>query len=106
MANQRSTSLATQEDLARQVEQLRADVGEITRTLGDMSRGQVTELRARAGQRAAEIRDRGRESVEHAAERAREVERQAEDYVRERPVQALAIAAGLGLAIGYLTRRR
>ncbi len=97
MAERRSATTTTpsQEDLAKQMEQLRSDVGEITRTLSDLTKGQVTELRAR-----------GRETAEHATARARDIEHQAEDYVRERPLQALAIAAGVGLLVGYLSRGR
>lgn len=105
MAEQRSSGSATQEELAKQIEQLRSDVAEITRTLGELGKGQVTELRSRAEQRAAEMRARGRAAVEDAAASARRVEHDAEDYVREKPLQALAIAAGLGLLVGWLTRR-
>ena len=104
MAEQRS-STATQEELAKQIEQLRSDVAEISKTLGDLGRGQVTDLRSRAERQAAELRARGRETADEVAARAREAEHQAEDYIRENPLQALAIAAGLGLLVGWLTRR-
>lgn len=93
MAEQRP-STAKHEDLSQQMEQLRSDVAEISKTLGDLGRSQVTELRSRAEKGAAEMRDR-----------ARDVEHQAEDYIREHPLQSLAIAAGLGLLVGWLTRR-
>lgn len=105
MAEQRSSSAATQEDLAKQIEQLRTDMAEITRTLADLTKGQVTELRSRAEQRAAELRARGRAAANDVAESARGLEHDAEDYVRQKPLQALAIAAGLGLLVGLLTRR-
>lgn len=106
MAEQRVTTTAAQEDLAKQVEQLRNDVSEITRTLGELTRGQVTDFRTRAEQRAADLRARGRETADRAVTRAREAEEQAEDYVRERPLQSLALAAALGLIVGYITRPR
>lgn len=106
MAEQRSTKVATPEDLSKQLEQLRSDVSELTKTVGELSRGQVTELRSRAEQRAAELRARGRETAEHAMARARDAEQQAEDYIRERPLQSLAFAAALGVVIGFLTRPR
>lgn len=104
MAEQRS-SKPKEEELAKQIEQLRSDVAEITKTLGELGRGQVSELRSRAEQRAGELRARGRATTEEVVSRARDAERQAEDYVRDNPLQALAIAAGLGLLVGWLTRR-
>lgn len=104
MAEQRS-STASQEELSKQIEQLRSDVAEISKTLGELGRGQVTALRSRAEQGAAELRARGRETADELATRARDAEHQAEDYIRDNPLQALAIAAGLGLLVGWLTRR-
>jgi ElaB/YqjD/DUF883 family membrane-anchored ribosome-binding protein len=40
------------------------------------------------------------------AERTRECARTADSYVRDNPWQAVGIAAGLGLVIGLLLRRR
>jgi ElaB/YqjD/DUF883 family membrane-anchored ribosome-binding protein len=100
MAEQRSPAaasqdnLANQDDLTKQIERLRSDVAQITKTLGDLTKGQVTELRAR-----------GRAAAEDLAGSARRVEHDAEDYIRDRPLQALAIAAGLGVLVGWLTRR-
>ena len=105
MAEQRSSGAASQEELAKQIEQLRADVADITRTLGELGKGQVTDLRSRAEQRAAEMRARGRAVADDVGARVRDVEHEAEDYIREKPLQALAIAAGLGLLVGWLTRR-
>ncbi len=105
MAEQRASNAATQEELSKQIEQLRKDVSEITHTLGELTRGQVTELRSRAERRASELRDRGRAMADEVGNQARDIEHEAEDYVRRKPLQSLAIAAGLGLLVGYLTRR-
>lgn len=100
MAEQRSPAAASQEnlakqdDLTKQIERLRSDVAQITKTLGDLTKGQVTELRAR-----------GRAAAEDLAGSARRVEHDAEDFIRDKPLQALAIAAGLGVLVGWLTRR-
>lgn len=100
MAEQRSPAAASQDnlskqdDLTKQIERLRSDVAQITKTLGDLTKGQVTELRAR-----------GRAAAGDLADSARRAEHDAEDYIRDRPLQALAIAAGLGVLVGWLTRR-
>lgn len=93
MATQLDTK--TSEELDKQVEQLQADVVELTQTLS-----------ALAKERAAEVGARGRVALEEAGDQLQRIEAGAVDFVRTKPVQALAIAAGLGLLVGYLTRRR
>ena len=71
----------------------------------------------RASEKAAEMRERGREALQDARERGRELAEDAReraedafdamrDFVRERPVQSLAIALGTGWLIGRLFGRR
>ena len=93
MATQRDTEAT--DDLEKQIAQLQADVADLTKTLG-----------AVAKQKAAEAGARGREALADAGDHLRRVESEAVDYVRTKPIQALAIAAGLGLLVGYLTRNR
>ena len=93
MATQRDTKAT--DDLEKQIAQLQADVADLTKTLG-----------AVAKQKAAEAGARGREALADAGDHLRRVESEAVDYVRTKPIQALAIAAGLGLLVGYLTRNR
>ncbi|HJU25990.1 MAG TPA: hypothetical protein VJ722_04880 [Rhodanobacteraceae bacterium] len=71
---------------------------------------QATDSSARAAKRAtekaAEMRERGRELAEDARERAADAFDAMRDFVRERPVQSLAIALGTGWLIGRLLGRR
>ncbi|MGH8213240.1 MAG: DUF883 family protein, partial [Rhodanobacteraceae bacterium] len=60
----------------------------------------------RASEKAAEMRERGREMAEDARERAEDAVDAMRDFVRERPVQSLAIALGTGWLIGRLFGRR
>lgn len=105
MAQQRSSNAETKEDLAKQIEQLRADVSEITKTLRELSKGEATELRSRAEQRAAELRSQGSQVADDIAAEVSDLERKVGENMQQRPLQTLAIAAGLGLLIGLLTRR-
>lgn len=53
---------------------------------------------------------KGKEQIQHFEEQAMEsckdAARQADDYVRTNPWQAVGIAAGVGLVIGLLLKRR
>ena len=59
---------------------------------------------------AEKVRETAGHALQASKERALSMERQVEDYVVERPIQSVLIAAGvgagLGLALGVLLGRR
>ena len=82
----RSTALVTNgnaEELAEQIEAIRADIQSLTSTVSRLANKQL-------GQ---------------AQDKAVEAMSNAEDAIRENPVSAVAIAAGLGFLFGVFTRR-
>lgn len=59
----------------------------------------------RASDKAADLGDRGREVYDETMDRADAFLDQARDYVREKPVQSVAIALGVGWLLGRILRR-
>jgi ElaB/YqjD/DUF883 family membrane-anchored ribosome-binding protein len=59
----------------------------------------------RATEKAAELSDRGREVYDETMDRADAWLETARDYVREKPVQSVAIALGAGWLLGRILRR-
>lgn len=59
----------------------------------------------RTADKAAEVGEQGRAAYEHTRERADEFLEQARDYVREKPMQSVAIALGAGWLLGRILRR-
>jgi len=59
----------------------------------------------RASDKAADITERGREVYDETMDRADEWLEQARVYVREKPVQSVAIALGAGWLLGRILRR-
>ena len=59
----------------------------------------------RATEKAADIGERGREAYDEAMDQADLWLERARDYVREKPVQSVAIALGAGWLLGRLLRR-
>jgi len=55
--------------------------------------------------KAAEVGEQGRAAYEHTRDRADEFLEQAREYVREKPIQAVAIALGAGWLLGRILRR-
>ena len=59
----------------------------------------------RTTEKASEYGERGREVYDQAMDRAEDWMDQARDYVREKPLQSMAIALGAGWLLGRLLRR-
>lgn len=94
MAQEKTAERGADEDLAQHVAQLREDVARLSEALLD-----------RGKDKAASLRERGEQSLDALVKQAGAAEHHVEDAVRNNPIQSLAIAAGLGLLIGYMTRR-
>jgi ElaB/YqjD/DUF883 family membrane-anchored ribosome-binding protein len=87
-----STSAADQlKDSAQQVTQN-------LRSIGSTARDAATEKFTDLKQQASDYYDQGRAS-------AQEWEQGIEQYVQEKPIQSLLIAAGVGLVLGMLWKR-
>ena len=75
-----------------------AQVGENIRNLGSQVRDQAT-------QQYDQLRNQAGEYYEQGRQRAMEMEQNLEQYVQEKPIQALLMAAGVGLLLGILWKR-
>ena len=65
----------------------------------------TAEAAHKAADKAAEVGERSRAAYEQTRERADEWLEQARDYVRDKPVQSVAIALGAGWLLGRILRR-
>ena len=89
----------TVEDLTRQIEALRADVGAIAETLKAVG--------VARGKAAAEgVRAAGAAQAEEAQARLDALLEEGDRMARDRPVAAMSIAAGFGFLLGLLLGRR
>jgi len=71
------------EDLNAQIEAIRADMQNLTSTVSRIAGKQMS----------------------RAQDKAKETAQEAEDAIKRNPLQAVAIAAGLGFLFGVFTRR-
>jgi ElaB/YqjD/DUF883 family membrane-anchored ribosome-binding protein len=74
--------------------------------LGGNMRDLGGHLRDAAKEQVDTLRERAHDYVEQGRKKAMGWEKELESYVEERPLKALLIAAGAGILIGYLWRRR
>ena len=64
-----------------------------------------SQVRDAAAEKIGQIRDNANEYYEQGKQRAQEWEQGLEDYIREKPLQSLLIAAGVGMLLGVLWKR-
>ena len=81
--------------------QVRDKAGEVAQNIRDMG----SDVRDAARDQYDQLRGTASEYYEQGRARAHEWEQNLEGYVQEKPLQALAIAAGVGLLVGLLWRR-
>ena len=93
------------EDLATDIEQLKADIAKLARQLQETGEHSYGAARRAAGEGVDQLRAQGEVALESLRSSANDLERQITDTVREKPVTALAIAAGVGFLFALLARR-
>jgi ElaB/YqjD/DUF883 family membrane-anchored ribosome-binding protein len=93
-------------DLAAQLDALRADVRALAETLAQMGDSTSQSLRATLEQSFADLKAKGSATVAETEAKLEGTLDDAATYARQKPLQALGIAAGLGMVLGLLLGRR
>jgi ElaB/YqjD/DUF883 family membrane-anchored ribosome-binding protein len=81
------------------------DVEELLRATASQTGEKIAAARSRAEESLRSAQVRLNEASDEAAARTRAAASATDDYVRENPWQAVAIAAGVGFVIGFLLAR-
>jgi len=114
--NDRTAQRAT-DQLREKAGEIRQNVQELGSAARDAAEQAAGQFRDTATQRAAELRDAAAEQVcgmrdaageyiEMGRERAMGFEKTIEQRIREKPLQSMLIAAGVGLVVGAIWIRR
>lgn len=86
-----------------------AQVGQNLRDIGSQVRDQATEkysqVRDQATEKYNQLRDQATNYYDQGRERATEWEQNLETYIHEKPIQAVMMAAGVGVLLGLLWKR-
>ncbi|WP_454285944.1 DUF883 family protein [Rhizobium arsenicireducens] len=96
---------ASASDVQADLENLRRDIAALTQTVASFGTGKLKEASNRASQLGAEAADASAQYVESARNTVRSAEQDLEAHIRNKPLQAIAIAAGVGFLAALLTRR-
>lgn len=92
-------------DVQAELENLRRDIAALTQTVASFGTGKLKEASNRATQLGAEAADASAQYVESARSTLVSAEQDLEAHIRNKPLQAIAIAAGVGFVAALLTRR-
>lgn len=96
--------LTREEELEAQVHQLQNDLKAITDTLGKLTGEKMGEARSLATTEMKHLQAKGQQMLGDAQDQAGEMEKQLKDTIREKPLTAVAAAAGVGFVLALLTR--
>jgi ElaB/YqjD/DUF883 family membrane-anchored ribosome-binding protein len=80
---------------------VRETAGQVQQNLRDLG-GQ---MKSAAAEQYGHLRDQASDYYERGRQAAEEWEQSLEEYVHEKPIQSLMIAAGVGLLLGLLWKR-
>ena len=94
------------DDIAEQLEVLRADMTSLTKSLASFGSESAEQVGRGVAQRAADLRDRASHDVDRLRARAGDLAGDAENFMHERPATAIGIAVALGFVVGMLSTRR
>ncbi|MGB8624036.1 MAG: hypothetical protein WCD16_14575 [Paracoccaceae bacterium] len=94
------------EQLAKDVEAIKADLQHLTESLGAYGRARGERVRDAAAAEAGAMRDYGAEHYAMIQRQMEEMSGSTADMVRRNPAASLGIAAGLGFLVGVLTSRK
>lgn len=104
-ADKTSGAAKSTADLEADIRQLQADIAELTRQLAEAGEHRLGAARRAAAQGAEQLREKGEAAMEKLRGSAHDIEDQLAATVREKPVTALAVAAGVGFLFALLSRR-
>ena len=94
----------TEAELASQVEQLRADLKAITKTIESLAAAKVSDVQATALQEVEKLARHSGKAAAGIEDEFTALEKQLKDTIRERPLTAVAGALALGFFLAAVTR--
>ncbi len=104
--NTTAATEVTKEQLVRDFKVLVADAEALLKATAGQSGEAVAAMRARVGESLAVAKVKLTEAEQLALAKAKAAAAATDEYVHEKPWQAVGIAAGIGLVIGLLIGRR
>mgnify|MGYP000193381617 CR=1 FL=1 len=99
-------SAPSTEELAAQIDQIKDDIGALTRMLAEYAGDKEQKAQDALKAKAQAAKDQGAVAMKQAQAQAEKLGAQTQDFVAHNPGLALGVAAGLGFLVGALGSRR
>lgn len=96
---------ASSRDIEAQLQQLRDDIAVLARSAASAGSDKASQYRGKVRRATSDAADASLHMVEAAREQALSMEKDLERQIRTNPIQAVAIAAGVGFLLALMTRR-
>jgi ElaB/YqjD/DUF883 family membrane-anchored ribosome-binding protein len=90
--------------LSAEMAELRRELARISSTIGDIAANRYSAVREQASGLAEDVAHRSAALRDEAFARAGALEEELQRTVRDRPLTAVAVAAGVGYLVGLLSR--
>ncbi|MAW88528.1 MAG: hypothetical protein CMJ42_18570 [Phyllobacteriaceae bacterium] len=103
--SEKSNGKVTASDIEAQISQLKGDISNLARTIGDFGADKAGEARSNAAARADDAVLASREVLANARSELDRLEAVLRNEVRRKPIQTIGIAAGIGFLAALLMRR-
>ena len=96
----------TTADLRQQAKVVKEDLRGLTSTAKQIAQEKLGEAKNKAAGYAGDVKGKANEYVDEGKQKDAKVEDQVENYIREKPLKSVLIAAGAGVLLGFLLSRR
>ena len=97
---------ATPEELKQHARAVKEDLLDLGRATKDVARDKLGDAKHIAVEYYDEGKHKSAEYYKHGKQTMTEVEDRVEKYIREKPLQTVAMAAAGGMLLGFLLKRR
>lgn len=99
------TRTGSQADIEKQLQQLREDIAALARSVATAGSHKADDLKGKARRVSNEAIDASAQAVDAARAQFMSMEKDLERQIRTKPLQSVAIAAGIGFLFALLSRR-
>ena len=94
------------EELSAQLTAVKNDIAKLTHALGDVGKATADDVKATAAAKLETAQAKGAQGVAQVRNQAEDLHNQANEFVAKQPATALAIAAGAGFLLGFMSSRK
>lgn len=103
--NSKTNSSVSPKDIEASLEQVKADISALTNTLAEYGKGKADDLQTKAKHNSEYALQTSEETIKELRDQIDLLTSKFETQVKEKPMQSIAIAAGVGAFLAFLSRR-